>query len=125
MREVEEERIDEESCFRGLEKVGNGISRARVEDKMAGTLGASKRKGGEEKNGGGDGGGGGDRGRDGGGGEGGGGGGEGDEGGGRGNQFLGRCFALEGTLSFPRGNANRTVTYTCSSRPFHTKRVEQ
>lgn len=42
MREVEEERIDEESCFRGLEKVGNGISRARVEDKMAGTLGASK-----------------------------------------------------------------------------------
>ncbi|KAL2725642.1 hypothetical protein V1478_008315 [Vespula squamosa] len=109
MREVEEERIDEESCFRGLEKVGNGISRARVEDKMAGTLDASKRKGEEEKNGGG-------------GGEGEG---EGDEGGGRGNQFLGRCFVLEGTLSFPRGNANRTVTYTCSSRPFHTKRVEQ
>lgn len=27
--------------LRGVEKVGNGISRARVEDKMAGTLGAS------------------------------------------------------------------------------------
>lgn len=26
--------------WHGVEKVGNGISRARVEDKMAGTLGA-------------------------------------------------------------------------------------